>query len=183
VSGKSRPAEPLRGFLVGGDRRSIARSGRALEAVRAEPERIAELVELTEDGDWLVTQRAMDLLEKLAHERLEWIEPYRKVFLGPLADSDKWEIRLQIVRALPLFQWKGAQRRRAVAILLRDVDHPQTFVRAWALDGLARFALTDPRLLPDVMRHLRRFERSGSKALMARARRIREDLRAVRGQF
>ena len=116
----------------------------------------------------------MDLLEKLAHERLEWIEPHRKVFLGPLADSDKWEIRLQVVRALPLFQWKAAERRRAVAILRRDVDHPQKFVRAWALDGLARFALADPRLVPDVLRHLRRFERSGSKALMARARRIRE---------
>ncbi len=65
-----------------------------------------------------------------------------------------------------------------MAILLRDVEHPQKFVRAWALDGLASFAMSDPRLVPDVLRHLRRFERSGSKALIARGRRIRERLRS-----
>ncbi len=40
-----------------------------------------------------------DLLEKVAHEHPEWVAPYKKVFIGPLAESDKWEIRLQIVRA------------------------------------------------------------------------------------
>ncbi|HKA37593.1 MAG TPA: HEAT repeat domain-containing protein [Thermoanaerobaculia bacterium] len=166
----------LRGLLAGGDRRSIARSGQALDAVRAQPERVPELVALTRDPDWLVSQRALDLLEKLARERPDWIEPHRSVFLGPLADSDKWEVRLQVVRALPLFRWKAASRRRAVAILLRDAEHPQKFVRAWALDGLAQFAGSDPSLLPALLRHLRRFERSGSKALIARSRRIRERL-------
>ena len=172
----------LRGFLVGGDRRSIARSGRALDMLRAMPERVAELVVLTRDADWLVSLRALDLLEKLARERPEWVEPHRRVFLGPLADSDKWEVRLQIVRALPLFRWKATERKRAVAILRRDVVHPQKFVRAWALDSLARFAQADPRLVPDVLRHLRLFERSGSKALMARGRRIRERLRPGTGR-
>jgi hypothetical protein len=69
-----------------------------------------------------------------------------------------------------------------VAILLRDGEHPQKFVRTWALDSLARFAQTDPRLVPDVLRHLLRFERSGSKALMARGRRIRERLRPGTGR-
>jgi len=146
------------------------------------PGRITELVALTGDGDWLVSLRALDLLEKLAREQPEWIEPPRRVFLGPLADSDKWEIRLQIVRALPLIRWKAAERRRAVAILLRDVEHPQKFVRAWALDSLALFALTDPRLIPDVLRHLRLAERSGSKALRARGQRIRERLCSETGQ-
>ena len=150
--------------------------------VRDRPERITKLVVLTGDGDWLVSLRALDLLEKLARERPEWIEPHRRVFLGSLADSDKWEVRLQIVRALPLFRWKAAERKRAVAILLRDVEHPQKFVRAWALDSLARFALTDPRLVPDVLRHLRRFERSESKALMARGRLVRERLRPGTGR-
>ena len=59
-----------------------------------------------------MSQRALDLLEKLAHEHADWIEPYKTIFIGPLAKSDKWEIRLQIVRALPLFQWTPAQARR-----------------------------------------------------------------------
>lgn len=62
------------------------------------------------------------------------------MFIGTLSESDKWEIRLQIVRALPLFEWTAAQARRVEQILRDSVSHPQTFVRAWALDSLASFA-------------------------------------------
>lgn len=169
-------AERIRPLLTGGDRRSIAKSNRARRLVEREPTLVAELVTLTRDPDWLVTQRAIDLLEKLAHDHVQWIAPYKGVFLGPLARSDKWEIRLQIVRALPLFRWSPAQLRRARAILIENVSFPQTFVRAWALDGFARLTANDPAARRTVLKHLREFERSSSKALQARARHIRSRL-------
>jgi len=61
-----RPAKPessLRRRLAGGDRRSIAGSARALGIVRAAPERVALVAALTADADWLVSMRALDLLE------------------------------------------------------------------------------------------------------------------------
>jgi len=166
----------LRPLLAGGDRRSSARSPRALALVAGNPSRVAELAGLVADDDWLVSMRALDLLEKLAHTHPGWVEPHKRVFIGPLADSDQWEIRLQIVRALPLFAWRGAARQRAIAILKRDVDFPQTFVRAWALDSLSIFAQQDPALVPIVRRAVKTFETSGSKALAARAKHIRARL-------
>jgi hypothetical protein len=130
----------IRALLSGGDRRSIAQSNRVRAVVEKQPLLVAELASLTGDDDWLVAQRALDLLEKLAHEHPDWVAPHKKVFIGPLADSDKWEVRLQIVRAVPLFRWTPAQSRRVQAILLENVTFPQTFVRAWALDSLARLA-------------------------------------------
>jgi len=56
------------------------------------------------------------------------------------------------------------------------VAFPQTFVRAWALDGLATVAERRVTLMPVVRRHLRNFERSPSKALQARAKQIRARL-------
>ena len=161
-------------LLAGGDRRSIAQVLRVMEAVRLDPTRVAELVELAYDADGLLAMRALDALEKLAHEQPAWVAPYKDVFIGPLADSDRWEIRLQIVRALPLFPWAPPQRARAVQILRRDITHPRTFVKAWALDSLATFAQADRSLQPMVRRTLAAFERSGSKALAARARKIRD---------
>src|SRR5262245_42884721 len=117
-------------LLSGGDRRSIADSNRVRRWVEDDPSLVVELVALTTDADWLVTQRALDLLEKLARAHPHWIAPYKKVFIGPLAASDKWEIRLQIVRALPLFRWGPAQEHRVEKILLENVGFPQTFVRA-----------------------------------------------------
>jgi hypothetical protein len=139
----------FRTLLSGGDRRGIADSAKV---------------------------RALDLLEKFAHEHPDWVAPYKKVFIGPLAESDRWEIRLQIVRALPLFRWTPTQARRVEAILTANIDFPQTFVRAWALDGLATLSVRRPRLAPLVLQQLDRFARSPGKALQARARAIRERL-------
>jgi hypothetical protein len=166
----------LRSMLSGGDRRDIAESNRVRALIEADPSRVGEVAALTTDEDWLVTQRALDLLEKLAHEHPEWIEPHKEVFIGPLAASDKWEVRLQIVRALPLFRWTPAQSKRVEAILIENVEFPQTFVRAWSLDSLATFSERRSRLAPIVERHLRAFEQSTSKALQARARNIRARL-------
>lgn len=171
----------IRSLLTGGDRRSIADSNRARALVEDDPTLVKELAELTADEDWLVTQRAIDLLEKLAHEHPEWIEPHKKVFIGPLARSDKWEIRLQIVRALPLFHWTPAQTKRVEKTLLENVSFPQTFVRAWALDSLARLAERRTKLAPVVQRYLREFERSPSKALQARGGRWWRRRQLVRG--
>jgi hypothetical protein len=168
----SRPGE-IRRLLSGGDRRSIAESNRVRLLIENNPSLVPELVGLTADEDWLVTQRALDLLEKLAHEHADWIAPHKEIFIGPLAASDKWEIRLQIVRALPLFRWSPTQAHRVEEILLENVAFPQTFVRAWALDGLATLAERRVTLAPIVRRYLRDFERSPSKALQARAKQIR----------
>jgi len=166
----------IRTMLSGGDRRGIAKSNRARAEIERNPALVTELAALTNDPDWLVTQRALDLMEKLARDHPAWIEPHKDTFIGSLAQSDKWEIRLQIVRALPLFRWTPAQARRVEKILIANVSYPQTFVRAWALDGLATLAERRPTLRPVVRRHLREFEASSSKALQARARHIRARL-------
>ncbi len=160
-------------LLSGGDRRSIADSKRVRALVEKDRSLVAQLAGLTKEKNWLVALRAVDLLEKLAHDHPVWIEPHKRIFIGPLAESDKWEIRLQIVRALPLFNWTPAQRKRAEAILLENVKFPQAFVRAWALDSLATFSQANPKLKRSVNRYLNEFERSPSRALQARARQIR----------
>lgn len=84
----SRPPE-IRPLLSGGDRRSIADSNRVRVLVENNQSLVIELAALTADEDWLVAQRALDLLEKLAHEHADWIAPHKKIFIGPLAASDK----------------------------------------------------------------------------------------------
>jgi len=170
---RSTPRQSIRELLSGGDRRSIAQSSRVRAMIERNPSLVGELAALTRDEDWLVGQRALDLLEKLARDHPGWVEAHKTVFIGGAPESDKWEVRLQVVRALPLFRWTPTQQRRVEAILIENLTFPQTFVRAWALDGLATLAQRRPRLRPIVEQHLHAFERSSSKALQARARNIR----------
>lgn len=166
----------LRQLLVGGDRRSIARSNEALALLRAEPARVADLACLVRDSDWLVVMRTVDLMEKLAHEHPECIQPHRRLFIGQLAEHPSWEIRLQIARALPLLRWTAAERKRVVAILRGYVKHPQKFVKAWSVDSLSRLAAGDALLTGVVHELIDEFERSGSPSLVTRARQIRRRL-------
>ena len=166
----------LRELLRGGDRRSVARSKEAQSLVLANPDRVTDLAALAEDEDWLVSMRALDLLEKLVHRHGDWVQPHKRLFIGPLADSDKWEVRLQVVRALPWLHWTPSEKKRVIEILCRDIEHKQKFVRAWALDSLAELAQGDVRLLGLVSSALESFEGSGSKALATRAKHIRRRL-------
>lgn len=166
-------ADSLRRLLAGGDRRSIAHSNEALALLRADPARIADLVHLLDDDDGLVVMRALDLMDKLARQHPQWIQPHRQLLIGPLAEHPAWEIRLQIARALPWLRWTRAERGRVVAILLGYAEQPQKFVKAWSVDGLSRLAAGDAALTAVVDGLLDGFEHSGSPALLARARQIR----------
>ena len=177
--GSTRSGPLLRNLLRGGDRRSVAQSARVRSLVERSPDRITELVRLAHDADRLVSMRAVDLLEKLAHERAEWVQPHKKLFIGPIADRNEWEFRLQVVRALPLLTWTARERKRVIEILVRDLEHPQKFVKAWALDSLATFAEHDTALLPLVKRALERVESSESSALRTRTKHIRHRLAAA----
>ena len=82
------------------------------------------------------------------------------------------------MRALPLFRWSPTQIKRVEAILLENARTPSLFVRAWAVDSLATLSETRAGLRPIVEQHLVEFEHAPSKALRARALRIRERLAA-----
>jgi hypothetical protein len=58
------PKPSIRTLLAGSDRRSSAHSKQALERFGSDPACVTALVELTDDADWLVSMRAIDLLEK-----------------------------------------------------------------------------------------------------------------------
>ncbi len=166
----------LRSLLAGGTRRSNAGLARALDLLRRDFGYLAEVAALATDEDPLISARALDVLERVAREHVEWMTPHKDVFLSPLADSQAWEIRLRIVRALPLFDWAPSDCPRVRAILRRDVRHPQALVRACALDALATLASKDPGLLTLVRRRLHEAELTGDAAVLARTRGIRRKL-------
>lgn len=148
--------------------------------MQAQPSRVHEVAALCKDRDPLVAMRAYDLLEKLAHDNPAWVSPVKRVFLDAPDDAG-WEVRLQVVRALPLFEWTAGERARVIATLERDARHPRMFVRAWAADGLARLARVAPEVAPRLDRVLAELESSGAKSLLARARAIRRARAAPAG--
>ncbi|HLK15980.1 MAG TPA: hypothetical protein VKT78_14335 [Fimbriimonadaceae bacterium] len=165
----------LRDLLTGGDRRSIARASEALDIARQDQAAVDELARLTAGPDPLVAERALDVLEKLVHERPEWLQPHRQVFVDLLAHPH-WECRLQCVRAIPALTWTQQERSAVVERLREAIDDSQKFVSCWALDGYARLADNDPIKRKEIDRRLTEFLGSGVPSMRARARAIAKRL-------
>ncbi len=161
----------LRDLLTGGDRRSIAHASQALAFARDDSEAVAELACLTSDTDPLVAMRACDVLEKLLHEDVTQVQPYKDVFIRQL-QSPFWESRLQCVRALPLFHWSAEERPAVIQALRERIDDEQKFVRCWALDGFALLVAADPGVRAELDQRLAEFLGSGVPSMQARARAI-----------
>jgi hypothetical protein len=147
------PADPAATGVRSRDR------GLARALVEQEPRLVAELAALAGDDDWLVSVRALDLLEKIRAPAPR-LESSRTASCSsarsPTANSGRSTCR--IVRTLPLLEWTPTERRASSRFLRRDLQHPQLFVQAWALDSLATFSLRDRSLAPTVQAALTRFE-------------------------
>ena len=176
AAGTRRQSALVAHMLSGGDRRSIAKANDVCDLVIGRLVPVSAVVGLTVHADPLVAMRAFDVLEKIARVEPELLRSHRHVFLRRRPGDERWEIQLQIVRALPLLRWTARERARAKHILLQQLEHPQPFVRAWALDGLVTLAHHDHALTGVLTRNLLSFERSRSRALKARARHIRARL-------
>lgn len=158
------------GLLTDPDRKSLAGSEAVREACRADLSLVGELVGCLEAGDDLVQMRALDLLEKLAREERDWVEPFRGVFLEGWHESGIWENRLQVMRAVGLFDWSGEELERVLAILRLGLRDEQKFVRAWAMDSFARVAVGREGLREEAVGYVLEGLGSEVKSVAARAR-------------
>ena len=162
----------LGALLSGGDRRSLGRAAEVLELVRAQPERVEELVQLLWDSDSVVRMRAADCLEKLSLEPEFELREYKAELLGLMAESSQQEVRWHLALMAPRLQLSAAEIRRAAAILEGYLDDHSSIVKTCAMQGLWELSLQNAGLRRQVLELVRLAARDGTAAMRARARNL-----------
>jgi HEAT repeat protein len=159
-------------LLAGGDRRSIGQSQTVVDAVLAQPERLAELLALLEHPDPLVRMRAADSAEKVTRDRPQLLRPFTALLLRQLATATQQEMRWHLAQLLPRLALTPDERREAVTRLRGYLTDSSRIVRACALEALAELARSDETLWPEMMTLIRDEVDADSPAVRARARRL-----------
>ena len=159
-------------LLQGGDRRSIGRADRAAAMVRGNRRLFRQLVCGLWSEDAMVRMRAADAAEKVTRENPRWLAPYRKELLGLLAGSEQPELRWHLAVMVPRLALRAKERQAAIAALHRYLEDRSSIVKAFALQGLAELAGTDPTMRAGVIETLREATRNGTPAMRARGRRL-----------
>jgi hypothetical protein len=140
--------------------------------VRAQPQRLGELVPLLWDTDEVVCMRAADCLEKLSLEPGFALDCYKAQLLGLMTESSQKEVRWHLASIVPRLQLTPAEIRRAAAILERYLEDRSSIVKTCAMQGLWELSLKDVGLRNRVVELVRVAAHSGTAAMRARGRKL-----------
>jgi len=101
--------------------------------------------------------------------------------LHALAAPATWQLHVKLLQKLPAVEIPGGRKEVLHRLLMRDLSHPNKFVRAWAYGGLATLAHQFPEFEGEVSAIFALGLRDESAAVKARIRNARGKPRASRG--
>ena len=167
--------------LSGRDRRSIGRANEVVEDVLDDP----TLFEVVFDGmlgeDPIIRMRAADVVEKVTAERPQYLDPYKTVLIGRVAEMEQQEVRWHVAQMIPRLELGEEERRRVIGILQAYLGDKSKIVKTSAMQALADLAEQDAGLVPQVIELLEEQQQAGSPAMNARGRRLLVRLRSEPG--
>jgi hypothetical protein len=165
-------AKDLLSTLAGGDRRSLGSADEIAEMVSKKPRLFAALFKGLWSEDPLVRMRAADAAEKVTRTKRELLQPFKKEFLGLMAEAEQQEVRWHLALMAPRLALNAKERQLVVAHLQEYLEDRSSIVRTHSLQGLVDLAESDASIRPMVMEILPEAMRSGSAAMKARSRRL-----------
>lgn len=163
-------SENIRAMLLPGARLARGRVLEVVEIIRAQPGRMASLIECLWDDDAGVANRAADALERVTYGEPKRLQRWKEPLLGLLAEAVENKLRWNLALTIPRLTLTSAECLRAAQILHTYLEDKSSIVRTLALHGLADLTRQNPASLPAVLDLLRVTGRSGTAAMRARSR-------------
>jgi hypothetical protein len=158
VSFCSMPPRNILALLEGGDRRSIGLSDQVASIVSTSRALFPELMKGWRSEDALVRMRAADATEKVARKIPELLPPYKKEFLGLMAEAREPELRWHLAVMVPRLPLNLKERLLATSLLSSYLKDRSSIVKTFALQGLADLTVDDTSILPGVIEIWRRVQ-------------------------
>ncbi len=158
--------------LRGGDRRSIGNVDDVVAMVRKNPALFADLVDCMLVDDGLVRMRAADAVEKLSVKNPEILRPFKRLFLGKIAQIEQQEVRWHLAQIIPRLTLTTRQRGSAVRLLSSWLNDQSNIVKTFSMQALADLAADDKNLAARVFPIIAMMTVTGSPAVRSRGRKL-----------
>jgi hypothetical protein len=167
---------PLLRKLEGRNRRSIGRSNEVVADVLADLSLFKVVFSGLLSKDPVIRMRSADAVEKITARHPEYLRPYKRMLIGPIARLDQEEVRWHAAQMFSRVEWTDAERPRVLAILMEYLHDRSSITRTFAMQALADLARQTPALRPTVLVHLQELTSTGTPAMKARGRRLLAEL-------
>jgi hypothetical protein len=160
--------------MFGRDRRAHPGAGEAATAASRDPRLFAALIDAMRSTDGLLAARSAEAADRASAENTLLLEPHKRDLLGRLAQIERREIRWHVAQMLPRLRLEGAERERAVVLVVGWLEGRDggALAVAGGFESLAVLADDDPRLIETIKPVLERHASGGPPAIRARARSV-----------
>jgi hypothetical protein len=158
--------------LEGGDRRSIGCVSEVVARVLADRRLFEALFAGLRSDNPVVRARAADAVEKVTLVHPDWLVPYKRHLLGPLACCKQAEVRWHVAQMLPRVRWTAQEQGRVHRLLVGYLRDASSIVKTCAMQALVDLTKQAPDSRPTAVRLVKRLTLRGTPAMRARGRKL-----------
>ncbi|MEM9427369.1 MAG: hypothetical protein AAGA06_11790 [Pseudomonadota bacterium] len=164
--------ETFDAMLTGGHPNSLGRTVEVVEAVLAEPARLAELYDCYSSDDEVVRLRVSSAMKRVQAARPDLIVPYFDRLIDEIGALDQasaqWTLAILFQAGAP--DMTAEQFAQAKALVQRNLaEHDDWIVLNTSIDVLTRWAREDADLRARLEPQLQRLRQDGRKSVVGRA--------------
>jgi HEAT repeat protein len=123
------------GKLKGGDRRSIGKSGEAVEDIAKTPALFADLFAGLFDPDPVIRMRAADAVEKSTRDSPELLRPWKRALLEQVSILQDNEVRWHVAQLIPRLSLTPSEQEKAVQILMGYLNDESSIVKTFSMQA------------------------------------------------
>lgn len=173
----------IAGILSEGDPRSLGRNNEVVAHVLAQPRQIGALFDCVFHDDETIRMRASDALEKVSRDRPDLLQRYSRRLLTSMPKIDQPSVQWHLAQILPRLRLSPIERRRATAVLKRNLDHYDDWIVVTStLEALAEFARRSRRTPSGLLNLLEIYAEDHRKSVAHRAGKLVAEFSGKRRQ-
>jgi hypothetical protein len=162
----------IRGYLAGGDRRSLGRAQQLIQLLEKRPEHLPELIREMWNPDPTIAMRAADAAEKLTRKQAQALQPFKRELLGLAEETRQRELRWHLAAMIPRLRLRPPEQSRFIRVLTQYLGGKSSIVKTFALQALFDLSESDAALRPQIEELLQKTVHEGTPAMRARSRKL-----------
>lgn len=166
--------------LSGGTRTSVGEADDVIQKLLKDPSGLSEMYGLFLDEDPVVAMRASYVAMRVAEQNPGSVKPFANELLKNLERYKQQEVRWHVPQLLVHLDLTKAQRKRAYEVVMEWAETDKSkIVGYYGFQAAADFAELDEDLLEDFIPRIKLANKTGSKSIQNRCKKIAKQLDIV----
>jgi len=161
---------PIQQRLDSIKRSPVDQAEKVAEEVLDHPHLTAEIIDCVESEDSALQSRAARVLEIVAAQSPDIVQPFKDKILHDLSWTDQWHVRAHFCKVIPILDLSREDVEKAYQIFDHYLSDRSSIVRTFAMQGMFDLLDRAPERTESVRKLIEELMETGTPAMLSRGR-------------